>query len=345
MNAMVEFVSGRCKNELFCAVATAGDVVRVPVGSRFVCSYCGNTLVEVPAARRRIGVRTAAFIGGGMGLAGLCLFAIGAMIGGETPAAATVAPATARSAPRHVAVATPDLAPAEVQAQAAAVPTQVIVAMAEPVQMLTAPDRQTAARLARRTGMLVFSPPVPVTPAIAETPVRKVPPVPPAKAADAGTGAATGHTMPASGSLEATLEALPSPTSATAAPSESDALNDAQVKKQAELAHPPEPPQAAIVATGPTRPFVPRAVTGSAPRYPVAYETDGSNRIGRVLVSCRIDTSGAPSACHLVSTDGGSRFGSSVMNWLGSGSVRFAPILRDGKAVAETQQWSIDFTP
>jgi len=357
MNAMLEFVSGRCKNELFCAVATAGDVVRVPVGSRFVCSYCGNKLVEVPAARRKIGVRAAAVIGGSMGLAGLGLFAIGAMINVDPH---PQVPAAAKPAPLHIAAATPapgpEPEPAEVPAasfqnpvyqdQVASLPAPVIVAMAEPAHMMAAPDRQTAARLSRRTGTLVVSPPVSVTPAIAETPVRKVAPAPPAQAAHADTGAATGHTKPASGSLEATLEALPSVTAAAPeAPSEADALNDAEVRKQAAAAHPPKPLPAVVIATGPNRTFVPRAVTGSAPRYPVAYETDGSNRTGRVMVNCRIDSSGAPSGCRVVSTEGGSRFGSSVMSWLGSGAVRFAPILRNGEPVAETQQWTIDFKP
>jgi hypothetical protein len=90
---------------------------------------------------------------------------------------------------------------------------------------------------------------------------------------------------------------------------------------------------------------VPRALSGGAPVYPVAYESDGSSRTGHVMVDCRIDPTGAPSGCRLLSAVGGSKFGSSVMNWLGSGRVRFAPILRNGQATAETHQWSIDFQP
>jgi TonB family protein len=379
MNAMVEFVSGRCRNEMFCAVASAGDVVRVPAGSRFVCSYCGNKLVEVAGPRRQIGVRAGAFIGGGMGLAGLCLFAIGAMIGEPAqPPAPGAAPTTAgNAAPLHAAVSAPSAAPAKIEAQAspavqaeaapardaqavpappvqvqaAEIPASVIVAMAEPVHMLAAPDQQTAAQLSSRTGRLVIAPPPPVRPAIAEMPVRKVAPaplvdsqaMPPKNVAQPAVAAAAPRTRPAAGNLEEAVEALHAPPGAApAAQTEADALNDAEARKTAPA---PPAPVVATAPTGPTRGFVPRALTGGAPAYPAAYEMDGSGRNGRVTVDCRIDTNGAPSGCRVVSSSGGSRFGSSVLNWLGSGQVRFAPILRNGQATAETHQWSINFQP
>ncbi|HTZ71210.1 MAG TPA: hypothetical protein VMB71_11220, partial [Acetobacteraceae bacterium] len=68
MNAIVEFVSGRCTNELFCAVASAREVVRVPVGASFVCNQCGKPLVAGDARSGRGAGSTALIIGTGMAL-------------------------------------------------------------------------------------------------------------------------------------------------------------------------------------------------------------------------------------------------------------------------------------
>jgi hypothetical protein len=64
-----------------------------------------------------------------------------------------------------------------------------------------------------------------------------------------------------------------------------------------------------------------------------------------VTVSCRIETSGSPVGCRVLSVHGGAVFGTAVKSWLGSGSVRFAPILHNGQPVAETHQWTVNFQP
>ena len=40
------YTSGRCTNELYCAAASAGQTLRVPIGGQFVCPQCGKALIE-----------------------------------------------------------------------------------------------------------------------------------------------------------------------------------------------------------------------------------------------------------------------------------------------------------
>ncbi len=79
MNAISEFVTGHCTNKLYCALASSGEPVRVPLGGRFVCPYCGKELADKPPARR-LGLRTGMLIGGGLGLSGIAMFAAGALL-------------------------------------------------------------------------------------------------------------------------------------------------------------------------------------------------------------------------------------------------------------------------
>jgi TonB family protein len=71
----------------------------VPAGARFVCSYCGSKLVEHDAQKRRIGMRTGMLVGGGMGTAGLAMFAIGYFLGNPPAPADHVAEPHAKTAP------------------------------------------------------------------------------------------------------------------------------------------------------------------------------------------------------------------------------------------------------
>jgi hypothetical protein len=104
----------------------------------------------------------------------------------------------------------------------------------------------------------------------------------------------------------------------------------------------PAPAQvaAAPAPSGPSRGFSPRAIAGGAPVYP-----DSTDSLGRVTVSCRIETDGSPVGCRVLNVHGGAAFGTAVRSWLGSGSVRFAPILHNGQPVAETHQWTVNFQP
>jgi outer membrane biosynthesis protein TonB len=124
---------------------------------------------------------------------------------------------------------------------------------------------------------------------------------------------------------------------------------DKAAARAAKVAPPPPPPPAAVTEapapapSGPSRAFSAAPVEGGAPPYPTVYQDD--QRLGKVTVSCLIGTSGSPSGCRVIATQGGTQFGNSVLRWLGSGSVRFAPILHNGQAVAETHQWTVTFQP
>jgi protein TonB len=84
-------------------------------------------------------------------------------------------------------------------------------------------------------------------------------------------------------------------------------------------------------------------VSGGSPPYPSELENDG--RAGSVTVSCRIETNGYPAGCRVVSARGGEPFKGAVLGWLNSGRVRYEPILKNGKPVAENHQWSVQFQP
>ncbi len=100
---------------------------------------------------------------------------------------------------------------------------------------------------------------------------------------------------------------------------------------------------AAALPKGPTRGFSPHVVAGGAPGYPADFESEG--RIGHVTVSCLITQNGTPRGCHVMSSQGGAAFDRSVLGWLGSGQVRFAPILHDGAPQAEEHSWTMNFEP
>jgi TonB family protein len=108
-------------------------------------------------------------------------------------------------------------------------------------------------------------------------------------------------------------------------------------------ANPPAPIERAAFAepTGITRAFSPRVIAGGHPMFPHSYADE--DRTGSVTVRCTIDTSGAPANCGVERSEGGDDFGRSVLKWLDSGRVRFAPILRNGAPVAESHSWQIAF--
>jgi hypothetical protein len=91
---------------------------------------------------------------------------------------------------------------------------------------------------------------------------------------------------------------------------------------------------------GPDVPFSSRTVAGGVPTFPAYYD---EGRPGAVTVSCTIEVSGSPSGCHIVRQLGGSGFGKAVDQWLGSGRVRFRPILVNGQPVAKQETWTVIF--
>ncbi len=87
---------GRCVNDLYCTVATTGEIVRVPAEGRFVCPHCSKTLVppNTPLRRRARGRRhgrgvdAPGLLMGLVGLAGGVL--LGALFFGDAPGRVTV---------------------------------------------------------------------------------------------------------------------------------------------------------------------------------------------------------------------------------------------------------------
>lgn len=91
---------------------------------------------------------------------------------------------------------------------------------------------------------------------------------------------------------------------------------------------------------GPDVPFSTHTIAGGAPTFPAYYD---EGRPGAVTVSCTIEPSGSPSGCHIVRQLGGSGFGKAVDQWLGSGRVRFRPILVNGQPVSKQETWTVIF--
>jgi TonB family protein len=88
----------------------------------------------------------------------------------------------------------------------------------------------------------------------------------------------------------------------------------------------------------PDRAFNIIPVAGGSPHYPATLAVDG--RPGDVTVECRIGTDGKPSHCRVVRSNA-APFVPVVLDWLKSGTLRFAPIVHNGEQIAETHRWSV----
>jgi protein TonB len=103
----------------------------------------------------------------------------------------------------------------------------------------------------------------------------------------------------------------------------------------------PAPAPAPTSSGGITQPFSSRPLSGGGPAFPASDDYVG--KAGQVTVSCRIEEDGHPAGCNVVAARGGPAFKSSVLKWLNSGRVRYAPIIRNGQPVSEVHQWSVQF--
>jgi hypothetical protein len=457
MNVMMEFVSGRCTNDLFCAVASSGEEVRTPAGANFVCPQCGKPLTRFEKPPPRSGLMIGLIAGGGLAVTGAGLFLVGAVLGGNpapaplpkvvsqgapqpaaviapvppasaaapaaTPASpaapATAAVSTATEPPSTVATAVAPVAPVAVHT-AAPKPAEVPPpppAIQEPTVITVLPtlaeeaEKRAVVRVLKPVAPSMLRPPEPIAPPRVDTARADAPPAEPThvvSASDATAQAAENAEqarltlanqirrqqedqarqaeqlrrdevreeqerleraeqarLAQDGRAPAVNTSAPRP--APAAPAVAQAPTRAAPEPQAQPAPAPQPapvqlamiqpPAPAATSAPPATPapaaaapakqggittaFVARPVSGGAPTYPVAYE----DRTGHVTVRCHIGTNGFPSGCRLVSVRGGNEFGNAVLDWLDSGRVRFAPILHNGVAVAETHEWTLNFQP
>lgn len=168
-----------------------------------------------------------------------------------------------------------------------------------------------------------------------------------------GAVAAKTPGMTAAETAAASRPALPAPVQAAAPEALKPARHYTDGAQFADTAPPGagphllgDEPAAHIEIAGFDQPFSDRPVAGGAPDYPLAARLAG--RAGSVTVSCHILTDGRPQACSILAAEsegaaGGQDFKHAVQNWLNSGRVRFAPILRNGRAVSEEHQWRVRF--
>ncbi|HTZ71212.1 MAG TPA: energy transducer TonB [Acetobacteraceae bacterium] len=344
-------VMGRCTNDLFCALASTGVVLRVPTDGLFVCSHCGRPLTEASERGWNRNLVIGAVVGGGLALTGIAMSGAAMMWTDRpsTPNVTWVAPAK-RVAP----------------------PPVVTQRASPPVQSTTASAMNSAAPVPAMAGQ----------PGVAAKPVAVAvaAPPPPTVVAVGSEGVAAGVRtvimVPRSAGM-VRFRASPKPDmddpairAAQLAQANADAekLRQAQAKMQAaqlaaaqlaaKQAHPAvatalaAPVAAPVVKASLTPPppahasldrlFVARPISGGAPPFPRMVD-DSTLHGGSVRVSCRIETDGAPDDCGIVGGTAEAPFRESVLRWLGSGRVRFAPILRGGVPTAETHQWSVQF--
>jgi hypothetical protein len=170
---------------------------------------------------------------------------------------------------------------------------------------------------------VVLGPPVP-TP-LDNAPLIRMPPALPADVAKAAVKPASAVRV----TMECTVDAAGVPSNCT----------------PAHVQEPPPPAPRPKPAPPPPADRQPSAlpVAGGGPAYPSDYVRDG--RAGEVTVDCIIDPTGEPEHCHVRDIEGGRRFAEATVDWLNSGTVRFAPALRNGVPVAEEHRWRIAFPP
>jgi TonB family protein len=357
--APLKFRSGRCNNDMFCSLASGGHAVSVPLDGNFVCPQCSKPLVAAANTQRRSPLIVAALAGGGFALAGSGLFAAGTFMGSGS--AATKPPAqTEPASPAPPPAAPVQMAMTEIRpnvAAPAAIPPDMPADAAPPANAPAAAAQTEAA-------------PPPSAPAVAVTVnvgERRFRPWPEALAGGTeGTqlkytvaarqlvlplpaSATPGHPAVLSAEAQAAAKVLAEQQRREQLAAKEEAAREAMAAEQKRLAIGPD---AAPLAQGPahpaqaaavSRPFAAVAIAGGAPDYPDAYADE--TRSGHVTVSCRIERDGSPHKCHIVESRGGAAFGKSVLKWLGSGRVRYQPVVRNGTPVAEAQQWSVNFVP
>jgi outer membrane biosynthesis protein TonB len=327
---------GRCTNALYCSVASAEEIITLHDDDAFLCPKCGKGLQAASQQSGRAaggGVKLMPLLAGGLALGGVAL-AAGFFVVGQHPASAPVAAPMARPAP--AAALAPVPAPQAAAVVAAPVATPAAPAPAPVVTPAAPPPQQLAA---------VVQSPAPPRPGPQPVPTRAPPPTKPIAAREAPakpippplTRAQQREAAAAAAKLAAAAKPQPPPPPPRQPP----------VVKTVSLPPPPvavaASPPAPAVPHGETHPFRAVPIAGGEPDYPQEYADEA--RAGAVTVSCTIEPSGSPAGCHVVGVQGGNGFSRAVLQWLGSGRVRYAPVLRDGQPITEPHQWVVHFKP
>ena len=369
---------GLCTNIIYCSFASARQDIQVAVDAKFVCPKCGKPLSDMPATAAARRGRIAVIAGGGLALIGGALVVVGALFGhGSAPATALE-----RASSVPLSAAHPQTAIAQAAQQPVKPAPAPLVNQAASARLPAAPSQPAATRVAMiqpapppaQTNLHPAAPPA--APALSDdAQVRAdllAKQAADAKATQQAQAAKQAQVVKeakvaqAERDARATREAEDERTAQLArAAQEAKAAHEAQAEQmeraaqearealaaaaaakpaaQVQVAALSPPPKPAPKPAGPDRAFSAAPLLGGAPTYPDAYESEG--RSGQVAVSCRIDTTGHPSGCHVLGAKGGAAFETAVLSWLGSGRVRYAPVLHAGVPVAETHEWTMNFQP
>jgi hypothetical protein len=352
---------GRCVNHANCDVALSGQVLVIEDRGRFLCPSCGGGLEAVSPlkARSRQGVSVVIMAGSFAAAAALGIAVAGMELAGTqgTTPAPSPQPAAPRvaAAPPPVAVPAPATrpvplalpsrpAPAEAPVEEADLP--IAIAPALPPQVQTTALRSPGTVFVRAAPVQARPLPAPRSPA-AEPPTRfatlePAPRVPGNEAALRPPSIETAPVKPAPQARPVALAPLvpaPAPVQPRIAPQDPTVVRPQAAASAPAPVKPAQPP----VKSGPDRPFTPAAISGGQPSYPDLLLATATR--GTVNVTCRIEPDGRPTACQAKTLRGHRAFSNAVTSWLSSGNVRFSPILRDGKPVAEQHSWNIEFDP
>ncbi len=312
---MVE-TPGMCMQTRTCEVARSARSVSVPLGTSFVCPECGNGLVPPvqagpPAAPGRVPLSgPMALVGSALLVLGGAVF-LGRMLGEVSrPPAPAAVPLVATAAP-----------PAAPQAAAAGNAGAAMATDRKTVAVEAPEGKSVTPRQADTTPpSLATQPALAALPTPPQLPVVQTTPAPPASPAPT--------VQP-----EKRIAAAPEPPAARPL-----ALPEAAPK----AAPAPKPALVAALPPPPDQPFSPVPVTGGAPAYP--SELVATGRPGRVTVTCQVQVDGAPTGCRAVAAKGGPAFAATTLAWLGSGHVRYRPVVLHGRVQAGQRSWTLAIT-
>ncbi len=90
-------------------------------------------------------------------------------------------------------------------------------------------------------------------------------------------------------------------------------------------------------------PSPPIYVGEDVPEYPAAYRNSGLRAF--VSVECIVQPDGRTNNCTLINLRGAAAFGTSVLDWLGNGRVRYRPGTQNGHSVAQEAALKFLFSP
>lgn len=175
-----------------------------------------------------------------------------------------------------------------------------------------------------------FAPPAPPAPAPKPAAKKVVPPEAPA----APPKPAVAEAPPAP-----TVPVVPATPAAPPAPSVADAV-------QPELGTTPPEPRRVVLPAGSKITFGPLKdveMPAANPRMVFLQPGKTPRPPGKLQVNCMIQTSGVPTDCRQVSENGDQNVSGVILQWLGSGAIRYSPATKNGHPVEERRVLTVNF--